>query len=90
MAYGAAGDLGPVPPAAWRMAAAAREPEQAGRLTRFRNEHPEVIIGDLGFGRVWQAHWPHANGETVTSRHTLRELLDRLDECFPPDPQDSG
>ena len=55
------------------------EPDQVRRLTRFRQEHPEVIMGPGEFG-TWQARIPEAAGETVTTRHTLRELLDRLDE----------
>ena len=52
---------------------------EAFRLAEFRAVHPEVIIGDGGFG-TWQARIPEENGETVTTRYTLRELLDRLDE----------
>ncbi len=55
------------------------EPDQVLRLQAFRAEHPEVIIGDFGFG-VWQARIPKPNGEHVISRFTLRELLDKLDE----------
>jgi hypothetical protein len=55
------------------------EPDQLLRLARFRAAHPEVIIGDGGFGTV-QARIPEPNGETVITRHTLRELLDKLDE----------
>jgi len=55
------------------------EPDQVLRLQAFRAEHPEVIIGDFGFG-VWQARIPEPNGERVISRYTLRELLDKLDE----------
>ena len=55
------------------------EIDQLYRLERFRDAHPDVIIGDGGFG-VWQARIPKPDGETVTSRYTLRELLDRLDE----------
>jgi hypothetical protein len=55
------------------------EPDQVLRLARFRQDHPGVIIGEGGFG-TWQARIPEPNGETVTSRYTLRELLDRLDE----------
>jgi hypothetical protein len=36
-----------------------------------------VLIGDGGFG-TWQGLIPEENGETVTTRHTLRELLDKL------------
>ena len=49
------------------------------RLSRFRTKHPEVIIGDGGFGTV-QARIPEPDGESVITRYTLRELLDRLDE----------
>jgi hypothetical protein len=38
-----------------------------------------VIIGDGGFGTL-QARLPDPDGETVTTRYTLRALLDRLDE----------
>jgi len=54
-------------------------PDQLHRLTQFRQEHPGVIIGSGEFG-TWQALIPEPDGETVTTRHTLRELLDRLDE----------
>jgi hypothetical protein len=55
------------------------EPDQLPRLARFRAAHPEVIMGDGGFGTV-QARIPEQDGETVTTRYTLRELLDRLEE----------
>ncbi len=58
---------------------APEEPDQVPRLARFRAAHPEVIIGDGGFG-TWQARIPEPDGETVTTRHTLQELLDRLDQ----------
>ena len=48
------------------------------RLAQFREAHPGVIIGIFEFG-TWQARIPKENGETVTTRYTLRELLDRLD-----------
>lgn len=35
-----------------------------------------MIIGDGGFGTL-QARLPEPDGETVTTRYTLRELLDR-------------
>jgi hypothetical protein len=57
---------------------AREEPGQVMRLQAFRAAHPEVIIGDFGFG-VWQARIPEPNGERIISRYTLRELLDRLD-----------
>jgi hypothetical protein len=55
------------------------EPDQVVRLAAFREAHPDVIIGDGGFG-TWQARIPEENGETVATRYTLRELLDKLDE----------
>lgn len=55
------------------------EPDQVLRLARFRQEHPDVTIGPGEFG-TWQARIPEAAGETVTTRYTLRELLDRLDQ----------
>jgi hypothetical protein len=58
------------------------ELDQLARLTRFRTAHPEVIVGDGGFGTV-QARIPELNGETVITRYTLRELLDKLDELRP-------
>lgn len=48
------------------------------RLQAFRAAHPEVIIGDGGFG-VWQARIPEPDGEWIISRYMLRELLDKLD-----------
>jgi hypothetical protein len=58
------------------------EPDQVVRLSRFRAAHPDVIIGDGGFGTM-QARIPEPNGETVITRHTLRELLDELSEQLP-------
>lgn len=55
------------------------EPDQVLRLARFRQEHPDVIIGTGEFD-TWQARIPEIAGETVATRYTLRELLDRLDQ----------
>ena len=49
------------------------------RLARFREQHPDVIIGTGEFG-TWEARIPEPAGETVTTRCKLRDLLDRLDE----------
>jgi hypothetical protein len=65
--------------AATALGIAPDEPDQVLRLGRFREEHPDVIIGDGGFG-TWQARIPEPDGETVITRYTLRELLDKLDE----------
>jgi hypothetical protein len=53
--------------------------DQVLRLQAFRASHPEVIIGDGGFGTI-QARIPEPNGETVITRYRLAELLDKLDE----------
>lgn len=55
------------------------------RLARFRAGHPEVTVGDLGFGGTWQARIPQQpNGEQVVTRHRLWELLDVLDVLLAP------
>ena len=64
----------------WRTLRLVREePDQLLRLQAFPVAHPEVIIGDAGFG-VWQARIPEPDGERIISRYTLHELLDKLDE----------
>ena len=64
----------------WRALRLAREePDQVLRLQAFRAAHPNVIIGDGGFG-VWHARVPEPAGEHVIGRYTLRELLGKLDE----------
>jgi hypothetical protein len=72
------------PARGWARVAAGDE-GQLARLTSFRTAHPEVVIGDLGFGKVWQARIPEddEDGESVVTRYTLRELLGKLDEIFP-------
>jgi hypothetical protein len=60
------------------------EPDQARRLAGFRAAYPHVIIGSGEFG-TWQARIPEDNGEMVTIRYTLRELLDKLDELLGDD-----
>ncbi len=51
------------------------------RLGQIRAEHPDVLVGGGGFG-TWQAIIPEENGETVITRYTLRELLDKLSEML--------
>ena len=59
------------------------EPDQVPRLERFRAEHPEVIILLRGaMPKAW------VDGRKIV-RHTLRDLLDELEEIFPPDAQAS-
>lgn len=60
------------------------EPDQVPRLSRFRQEHPGVVIG-AGYG-WWQARIPEPSGEIVTTRFTLRDLLDKLDELLSTNP----
>ena len=55
------------------------ELDQVVRLARFKAAHPDVIIGDGGFGSM-QARIPKPDGEIVITRYTLRELLDKLGE----------
>jgi len=64
------------------------EPDQVVRLLTFRVAHPDVVIGNDDYGN-WQARIPAPDGETVTTRYTLREMLDRLDELT-GDPADPG
>lgn len=52
--------------------------EQMVRLAGFRAAHPDVIVGDLGFD-WWQGRIREDGGETVVTRRTLPELLDRLE-----------
>jgi protein-tyrosine-phosphatase len=56
------------------------ELEQVMRLARFRQAHPGVMVG-AGRG-WWQAVIPEPDGEQVITRHTLGQLLDRLDELI--------
>jgi len=60
------------------------EPDQVLRLSRFRQDHPAVVIGS-GNG-WWQARIPEPKSEIVTTRYTLRALLDKLDELLSANP----
>ena len=71
-------------PAAHRLRLVPDEYDQVLRLNRFREDHPAVVIG-AGNG-WWQALIPEPNGEIVTTRFTLRALLDKLDELLNVDP----
>jgi hypothetical protein len=57
------------------------ELDQVVRLARFRERHPDVIVGDGGFGTI-QARIPEPAGETVITRYILKELLDKLEELL--------
>ena len=71
-------------------------PDQLPRLAAFRAAHPGVMIGAdghfPGHADWYQARIPLRDGEHVITGHTLRELLDKLDEAFgaAPDADDSG
>jgi len=56
------------------------------RLAAFRERHPppgvEIRPGQFG---TWEALAPGLIGEGVIVRHTLRELLDKMDELLGPD-----
>jgi hypothetical protein len=57
------------------------EPDQLPRLQEFQAAHPDVIIGTGEFS-TWQARIHADNGETVTTRCTLKDLLDKLDSLL--------
>jgi hypothetical protein len=64
------------------LAPAPAEPDQLARLKAFREQHPHVIIGAIS-RRAWQACIPEpGDGETVVTRGTLRDLLDRACELL--------
>ena len=54
------------------------------RLDRFRQDHPAIVVR-AGNG-WWQAVIPAPAGEIVTTRYTLRALLDKLDELINANP----
>jgi hypothetical protein len=60
------------------------EYDQVLRLDRFRQDHPAIVVG-AGNG-WWQAVIPEPDGEIVTTRYTLRALLDKLDELLDANP----
>jgi len=62
-----------------RVSLRAEDLSQLLRLQLFRQQHPDVIIGDGGFGTI-QARIPEPSGEMVVTRYRLDELLDKLDE----------
>jgi hypothetical protein len=59
------------------------EEDQVRRLERFRATYPEVVILLRGtLPRAWV-------GGRKIERRSLRDLLDELEEIFPPDAQAS-
>jgi hypothetical protein len=66
-----------------RLRLAPDEADQVPRLLEFKAAHPDVVIGEGGFSREWQARFPAPNdGEEIVTRYTLRQLLDKLDGLF--------
>ncbi len=57
------------------------EPDQLRRLWEFRTAHPHIVIGTGEFS-TWQARIPADSGEIVTTRYTLKALLDKLDSLL--------
>ena len=53
--------------------------DQVLRLQAFRVAHPEVIIGDFGFG-VWQARTPSRTASTSSAGTRSANWLDKLDD----------
>ena len=70
--------------AARRLRLVPDEYDQVLRLDRFRQDYPAVVVG-AGNG-WWQAVIPKPDGEIVTTRYTLRALLDKLDELLNANP----
>jgi hypothetical protein len=65
-----------------RLALAPEELDQLVRLQAFREQYPHVIMGAIS-RRAWQACIPEpGDGETVITRRTLRDLLDRVCELL--------
>ena len=62
----------------WRLAMAAAEPDQAGRMRQFQDEHPDAELRPAEFDTC-EAWLPGENGGRLIVGHTLRELLDKLD-----------
>ena len=67
---------------------ASDEPDQVLRLHRFRVEHQGVVI--VAGDGWWQGRVPEPKGETVITRYTLRELLDKLDDLLSGQPGDNA
>jgi hypothetical protein len=66
----------------WMLAIPPEEMDQLLRLQSSRLQYPQVIIGAIS-RRAWQACIPEADdGETVVTRRTLADLLDRACELL--------
>ena len=61
--------------------------DQAPRLKRYRQEHPEVEIIRRG---PWEAAVPEPDGARTIVRWELSDLLDKLDELFAAAPDDAS
>lgn len=58
--------------------------DQVTRKASFLAAHPGVRVFPVSSAGAWQARIPEPDGETVITRYGLRQLLDKLDEIFPP------
>lgn len=54
------------------------DPRDSARLAEFHAAHPDVRIRPGEFG-TWEGIVPEPDGETVVVRHTVTDLLGRLD-----------
>ena len=62
--------------------------DQVPRWDAFKAAHPEVVITPPGktAGALWRAVIPLPDGEDIVTRYELGDLLDVLEEHFPPPP----
>ena len=58
-----------------------RGPDQVMRLARLRSRFPQARIYPVQ-GAAWQADITEPDGQTVITRYTLRELLDKVSEVL--------
>jgi hypothetical protein len=64
-----------------RLRLAPDEADQVPRLLEFRAAHPGVRVEPGEFG-TWEARFSEGGEETTAVRHTLKDLLDKLDELL--------
>jgi hypothetical protein len=62
--------------------------DQVPRKLEYERAHPDAVINYRG--AHWQAIVPHANGETVVTRLSLRGLMDALDKLSEPAAEEGG
>lgn len=76
-------------PMAAALGIAPDEPDQVIRLGRLRKEHPDVIIGDGGFG-TWQARVPSRTARRSSPVTPSASCSDKLGELIAGDDGQSG